>query len=247
MLWYFFDTGQMNGFENMAHDLAILDQHLNIPVLRFYEWSPPALSLGRFQSLTDIDLPYLEKMKFDLVRRPSGGRAVLHYDELTYSIVMPLSLAGESVIRTYLDISNVLVDGLRDLGMDCKISEVKKANYQRFAACFAVTSIYEITVDNKKLIGSAQLRRNGMVLQHGSIPMRSHLEEYSRCFLKNKEGIFETLRASMTSVDKYSNVDINSIKESVKKAFERIMNAQFVVPNFDLNIDKYLKETKVWD
>lgn len=247
MLWYFVDTGKMNGFENMAYDLAILDQRLNVPILRFYEWSPPALSLGRFQSLTDIDLSYLEKMKFDLVRRPSGGRAVLHYDELTYSIVMPLSFASENVIQTYLGISKVLVDGLRDLGIDCKISEVKKANYQRFAACFAVTSVYEITVDNKKLIGSAQLRRNGMVLQHGSIPMKSHLEEYSRCFLKNKEVIFNTLSESMTSLDKYSNVDAEAIKKSLKKAFERLMNAEFVEQHLDLKLDKYLKETKVWD
>lgn len=249
MMWFLIDSGKMNGFKNMAVDTALLESNVNEPILRFYGWDPAALSLGRFQNTRDIDLSYLKEKNFDLVRRPSGGRAVLHHDELTYSVILPESMALQSVIETYLLISKAIVKGLENANLKCEISTDKAENYTRFSACFAVASIYEITVNGKKLIGSAQVRRNKRVLQHGSIPLVSHVEEYANCFSVNedeKSKLFERLKSSMTSVGEHTDIDAETLKAYVKSGFEEIFNAEFVQCTLS-DLSKYSKEAKIWD
>jgi lipoate-protein ligase A len=166
----------------MALDEAILEattEKKSLPTLRLYSWSPPCLSLGHAQPISQIDLDRLQAFKWDIVRRPTGGRAILHADELTYSIAAALDnphLAG-GVLESYKHISQGLVRALRQLNVEIEIQpEVKLSTDEREQAiCFELPSSYEITAKGKKLIGSAQVRRRGGVLQHGSLPLGGDL------------------------------------------------------------------------
>ena len=160
--------------ERLAKSLVASDRP---SVVRFYGWNPPALSLGWHQDIGDIDLEKCAEAGIDVVRRPTGGRAILHSDEVTYSVVMVAS--QKSVLSVYRDVSEALVMGLRALGADVAL-EKTQPNFPSLyrsssaAACFASSARYEIHVAGRKLVGSAQrrfARRDGeeVVLQHGSI------------------------------------------------------------------------------
>lgn len=166
-----------SGAANMAMDQAIAEAcaaGTSKPTLRFYRWDPPAISLGRHQSLSDVDRSAVQECGYDIVRRPTGGRAILHTDELTYSVAAPECEARVqgSVMDAYLRLSNALLTGLKDLGLDAdKAAGNVRAGPDVSAACFEVPSAYEITAGGRKLLGSAQSRRAGYVLQHGSLPL----------------------------------------------------------------------------
>jgi lipoate-protein ligase A len=166
----------------MALDQAILEAASRgevPPTLRLYSWQPPCLSLGHAQSLDDVDAERLAARGWQLVRRPTGGRAILHTDELTYSVAAPAThpdLSG-TVLASYRRISLGLIAGLAILGLDADIQpEVKLSESEREnPICFEVPSSYEITARGHKLIGSAQVRRQGGVLQHGSLPLNGDI------------------------------------------------------------------------
>jgi lipoyl(octanoyl) transferase len=148
------------------------------PTLRFYGWSPATLSIGYFQKAADeVRLDEVAARGLGFVRRPTGGRAVLHDAELTYSIVVPEKYPGlpTSVTESYRVLSEGLVHGFRALGLEAEMvslaSEEEKAKYATAgsAACFDSPSWYELVVDGRKVAGSAQVRQHGAVLQHGSI------------------------------------------------------------------------------
>lgn len=171
-------TGSMN----MAVDEAIMTavaEGQAPPTIRFYRWSPPAISLGYFQSLEkEVDIRACEQAGIDIVRRLTGGRAVLHQYELTYSLVAPENhrkVAG-SILESYLSISRGLVQGLAFLGVEAELAEGKKQTEFSTAACFDAPSWYEMVVGGKKLVGSAQTRRNGCILQHGSLLVRMDVD-----------------------------------------------------------------------
>jgi lipoyl(octanoyl) transferase len=166
-----------SGAANMAVDEAIAlacAAGESLSTLRFYRWSPPTVSLGRHQKAADVDLEKIAALGYDLVRRTTGGRAILHTDELTYSTAAAVDeprMAG-GVMDAYLRLSNGLLAGLQALGL---LAEKAAANVRAgpdvSAACFEVPSAYEITAGGRKLMGSAQSRRQGHVLQHGSLPL----------------------------------------------------------------------------
>lgn len=144
------------------------------PTLRFYEWDPACVSLGRHQPLADIDLARARAFGYDLVRRPTGGRAILHTDELTYSVAGPQDnpvLAG-AVLDSYLRLSQGLLAGLARLGLPVsKAPPGSRSGADAGPVCFEVPSAYEIVAGGRKLVGSAQSRRQGWVLQHGTLPL----------------------------------------------------------------------------
>jgi lipoate-protein ligase A len=144
------------------------------PTLRFYAWDPACLSLGRAQPVADVDLPALRAAGFDLVRRPTGGKAILHVDELTYSVVVPQEdprVAG-GIVESYRRLSTGLVRGLERLGIADLVADQRVENRRlEGPVCFEVPSDYEITVGGRKLVGSAQMRARGVVLQHGALPL----------------------------------------------------------------------------
>ena len=176
--WRLLNTGVADGATNMAVDEAILEAVAagqSLPTLRFYAWRPPCLSVGYAQAVQDeVDLDACRVRGIDLVRRPTGGRAILHIDELTYSIVAPQSdprVAG-GIVESYRRLCQGLLVGLRTLGLDVVQAGRKPPGAEALsAACFDAPSDYEITVGGRKLVGSAQARRRGMVLQHGALPL----------------------------------------------------------------------------
>ncbi len=167
----------------MAYDEALLESvgaGESLPVLRLYDWQPPCLSLGHAQSFSDVEVQALSAIGWDVVRRPTGGKAILHTDELTYSVIAPLSEPRVSggVLESYATLSRALLRALELLGL----SPQADAQYplptggKGGPVCFEVPSNYEITVQGKKIIGSAQARRREGVLQHGALPLFGDLK-----------------------------------------------------------------------
>lgn len=179
--WRLLLSPSADGPTNMALDEALL---LNVatgdapPTLRFFRWSPPCLSLGYAQPAGEADPERLRRFGFDLVRRPTGGRAILHTDELTYSIAAPASdeRVHGGVIESYRHLSAGLRRGLEHLGLEVRADKEysereKRETAARGPVCFEVPSNYEITAGEKKLVGSAQVRKQGGILQHGTLPL----------------------------------------------------------------------------
>lgn len=162
----------------MAVDEMLLDGiQADVPyTLRFYTWRVPTVSLGYMQPWRQgVDVELARRLDVDLVRRPTGGRAVLHNDELTYSLVGPSDygpLAG-GVVETYRRLAEGLCRGLRHFGADVDVVRPvgKQGRPGRTGACFSSRSRYELTYGHRKLVGSAQRRSDGRVLQHGSMPI----------------------------------------------------------------------------
>ncbi len=179
--WRLLDTGSSDAAGNMALDERLLAEAAapgGLPVLRFYTWDPPAVSLGRFQDEgAAVDREACRRQGIDVVRRVTGGRAVLHLHELTYSITARSDdgLFPDDVMGTYRVIARGLLAGLRGLGLPAEMAAAAAAagagrdRKQRPAACFAAPSHYELLVHGRKIIGSAQRRQAGAFLQHGSI------------------------------------------------------------------------------
>ncbi|MFZ5918137.1 MAG: lipoate--protein ligase family protein [Chloroflexota bacterium] len=193
------DPPAQDGATNMAIDEAILEgvaQGESPPTLRFYTWRPACVSVGYSQSLREtIDLDACHRDDITWVRRPTGGRAILHSDELTYSIVLPAKekrvLGG--VVESYRRLSQGLLAGLRLLGLEVAQAEAMAARPEELsAACFDAPSHYEITTQGKKLVGSAQVRRQDAVLQHGALPLSgdvTRLVDYLRLPQEERAGL----------------------------------------------------------
>lgn len=179
--WAFLDTGNQGAAYNMAVDEALLDWHskgLIPPVVRFYGWEPAALSIGYFQKAEkEVDFDAVRNYGLGFVRRPTGGRGVLHEHELTYSVIVseehPDMPTG--VTEAYRVISEGVLQGFRKLGLAAEFAvprtEEEKASLKnpRSSVCFDAPSWYELVVEGRKVAGSAQTRQKGVILQHGSI------------------------------------------------------------------------------
>ena len=186
----------------MAVDEALLESTGSgqaRPTLRLYAWEPACLSLGYAQPFADVDLARLAELGWELVRRPTGGRAILHTDELTYSITGPQTeprLAG-TVLESYRSLSFGLLNALRRLGIPCESQAepmIPAGSDPKGPVCFEVPSNYEITVQGKKLIGSAQARRREGVLQHGSLPLHGDLARIVQVLKFNDEATRQAAR-----------------------------------------------------
>jgi len=258
-IWRLLDTGSSDAATNMAVDEAILLEHRAgrvPPTLRFYTWDPPALSLGYAQSLEkEVDVTALKAKGFGLVRRLTGGRAVLHDKEITYSIVVkedhPLMAGG--VLPSYLRVARALARGLELLGIKVEIASgrEKVLSQHTSAACFDAPSWYEITVGGRKLIGSAQTRKGGVVLQHGSLVLR-----------QNVEGLFEVLKFPSPEEryklqEKFARracgleevlgrpVSKEEIKEAIVRSFEELYGLRLLPGKLTPGEEKLVEELRV--
>lgn len=193
--WRIVRTPPAPGAWNMAVDEAILEaigRHEVLPTLRLYAWDPPCLSLGFAQPVRDVDMAALERYGWQLVRRPTGGRAILHTDEITYSVIAPLKeprVAG-SVLESYRRLAGALLRALAILGLPALADQEYPQNQEpngEGAVCFESPSNYEITVKGKKLVGSAQARRKEGILQHGSLPLCGDLTRITRALVYYNE------------------------------------------------------------
>jgi lipoate-protein ligase A len=170
--WRLLTSSPATGAENMALDEALMSHARESGewVLRVYSWSRPTISLGRNQTASGrYDLATIAARGIDIVRRPTGGRAILHDREITYSVTAPLEGAGD-LRDSYRRITGILVKGLRALGVDATVPRpTKRATAPGMTPCFDEPSAGELTFEGRKLAGSAQWRFDGALLQHGSI------------------------------------------------------------------------------
>ncbi|GCF07484.1 lipoate--protein ligase family protein [Dictyobacter arantiisoli] len=178
----FVETGIQDAALNMAIDEAILFHHIQDqvpPTLRVFRWSQPAISLGRFQSIErEIDVTECERQGTILVRRPTGGRAVYHRDEFTYSIVIGKRDGVPSgVVAAYAYLSQGLLAALRQIGVEAEISD-ERVNKHPSAACFASSTQADLTSGGFKLVGSAQVWKDQSLLQQGSLPLDDRAAEF---------------------------------------------------------------------
>lgn len=175
-------SGPATGAHNMALDDAISEAAGRgevPPTMRFYSWEPPCLSIGQAQKWAEFNHAALASQGWNVVRRPSGGRAVLHRDEVTYAIAGPESdwrLAG-GVLESYARLSEGFLRGLTLLGLSISTEQGTGRAGAGSAACFDAPSRHELTASGRKVVGSAQWRRAGTVLQHGSLPLAGDVAE----------------------------------------------------------------------
>lgn len=232
-----------SGAANMALDQAIAMACAageSLPTLRFYRWQPPAVSLGRHQPVADLDQAAVAAHGYDIVRRTTGGRAILHIDELTYSVAAATTeprVAG-GVMDAYLRLSNALVAGLQQVGVAAdKAGADVRAGPDVSAACFEVPSAYEITVQGRKLMGSAQSRRAKYVLQHGSLPLHGDitrlinvlvLEEETRARLRHQLAAHAcTLATALGVADDAPDVAFDRVAQALVQGFTDTLNVSF--------------------
>ena len=221
--WRLLTTNANNAFVNMAIDNALLvsnSEKKTPPTVRFYTWKPPAISIGYFQSLEDeVDVEKCEENKVDVVRRLTGGGAVFHEKELTYSIVIPEShpMIPESILSSYKKICGALIKGLRNLGI--------KSRYR---------PINDIVVNNRKISGNAQTRKKQTVLQHGTILIDVNVEKMFSLLKipaeKRSDKIISEVKNSVTSISQVLNktVSLNDIQNAMKKGFEEEFNVKLI-------------------
>src|SRR2546422_2374683 len=176
------------GAWNMAVDEVLLDgvaAGSAPPTLRFYTWTPACLSLGYFQAFGVVNVEGCRGLGIDIVRRPTGGRAILHDRELTYSVALPAPLLGHDagILPSYRRLSLALQAGLRRLGINVGLAPESETPTRAVhgPACFDRPSAHEILLQGRKLVGSAQVRRAGALLQHGSIVIEPRIETLVAC------------------------------------------------------------------
>ncbi len=221
----------LSPFVNMATDEYLMgraEREDNITFLRFYDWKPPAISIGRSQKADKAANHKLLKEKgISFVRRPTGGKAVLHYEELTYSIASSDErfLSSSSVRAVYNQLAKALLKGLLYLGVKAEIvSKDPKGLVRTNLPCFSYPTRDEIEVKGKKIIGSAQKRSKDAILQHGSIPIKDHRELYAELTFVDKE----LLLSSMTTIEvETGKSNWIEIAQAFRKGFEREFNVNF--------------------
>jgi lipoyl(octanoyl) transferase len=225
-VWRLVRTVPARGDWNMAVDEAILEAVVkgeSLPTLRLYAWEPACLSLGLAQPVQDVDRAALVQHGWDLVRRPTGGRAILHTDELTYSVTARQDeprVAG-GVLESYSRLSRALLAALNRLSLPARADKeyaLPEGSLSNAAVCFEVPSNYEITVNGKKLIGSAQARRKEGVLQHGSLPLCGDLTRITQALAYPDE----TTRAQAAArlLDRAATIEMVGLHVSWEQAAE---------------------------
>ncbi|MEH7224808.1 biotin/lipoate A/B protein ligase family protein [Bacillus sp. JJ1566] len=233
-VWRFIDSGHCSPAFNMALDEALLDWNSEgkiPPTIRFYGWNPATLSIGYFQKVErEIDLDAVKKYGLGFVRRPTGGRGVLHDQELTYSVIVSEAHPEmpKTVTEAYRVISEGVLQGFRNLGLDAYFAVPKTAEEReglknpRSAVCFDAPSWYELVVEGRKVAGSAQTRQKGVILQHGSILLDIDEDKLFDLFKYSSERLRERMQRNF----KNKAVAINALREKpvtiaeAKKAFK---------------------------
>jgi lipoyl(octanoyl) transferase len=181
-IYRFLDTGIQDAALNMAIDESVLTHHLEgkvPPTLRVFRWTQPSISLGRFQNVErEIVTEICQQRGVALVRRPTGGRAVYHRDEFTYSIVIGKRYGVPSgVVAAYAYLAQGLLAALAELGIPAELSDERVSKHPS-AACFASSTQADLTSGGFKLVGSAQVWKDDALLQQGSLPLDDRAAEF---------------------------------------------------------------------
>ena len=238
--WRLLINSPHDGIWNMALDESILETVARkevIPTLRLYAWNPYCLSLGQAQSILDVDQQRLINNNWGIVRRPTGGKAILHADELTYSICLPQSdpLVRGTVVESYRRLSTALLLALQNMGIKADSKPKSDEDRKKIPnpVCFEVPSDYEITYHEKKLIGSAQARRAKGVLQHGAIPLFGNITRITDVLKFQDETQRQETASKLfkraTTIQSILNRTISwqEIADAVIEGFEKTLNIYF--------------------
>ena len=261
--WYFINSGPCSPSYNMAMDEALLDWHsegLIPPVVRFYEWNPATLSIGYFQSVEkEINMDAVERLGLGFVRRPTGGRGVLHEHELTYSVIVTERYPNmpATVTEAYRVISEGLLLGFQNLGLEAYFSvpdtfekqqDLKKP---KSAVCFDAPSWYELVVEGQKVAGSAQTRQKGVILQHGAILLDLDEDKLIETFLFSSDEMRKKVKKSLSqkavAINKIiqNPVTIDECKVAFKKGFEDALQIELVEYTLSEEQEKYVKDLEL--
>jgi len=244
--WTYIESGEQTGAFNMALDESLaraLAAGEGSPALRLFRWRPWAISLGYNQSAGDIDGARCTADGIDVVRRPTGGRAILHAQELTYSVVM--EAGRRSILQVYNEISTALVRGLALYGVDVALQKsqpdfAKEYRSSSSVPCFASSARYEIEWRGRKLVGSAQRRFSGpagdVVLQHGSILCGDAHIRLADYLAAPPDGERERLRAALRAktadlgMITGKPVRMDDLGGSIRRGFEETWGVAFALP-----------------
>ena len=240
MNWKFLNSGVNSGKFNMDFDI-FLAENLNhdTAILRLYRWNPYCISLGANQSFDDINLNETNYNQIDVVKRPTGGKAILHSEELTYSVVHPIT-QNTSSKNLYNDINIALRKGL--INFDPRLSEIdlehSQPDFKEFykseisTICFAVSAKSELNFSGKKLVGSAQRKMGNVILQHGSIlcgAYHKNIVKYLNFDVDKQNKMFNEI--SETTIDLKSIletvIDYNKLNLSILNGFKQHFNSDF--------------------
>lgn len=258
--WYFINSGPCSPSYNMAMDEALLDWHsegLIPPVIRFYQWNPATLSIGYFQTVEkEIDMEAVKRLGLGFVRRPTGGRGVLHEHELTYSVIVTESYPSmpATVTEAYRVISEGLLLGFQNLGLNAYFSipntDEQKENLKKpkSAVCFDAPSWYELVVEGKKVAGSAQTRQKGVILQHGAILLDLDEDKLIETFKFTSDEVRNRVRKGLSqkavSINKIISkpITIEECKVAFKKGFADALEIELVEYTLSEEQQNYVKE-----
>jgi lipoate-protein ligase A len=258
--WRYIMTEAMPPEMNMAIDEAILIAHSEgkvPPTVRFYTWNPATLSIGYFQKAEkEIDMEQVHAQGLGFVRRPTGGRAVLHDKELTYSVIVSEShpKMPSSVTEAYKVISMGLLHGFQALGLQAEMvslaSEEEKEKYSSpgSSACFDSPSWYELVVEGKKVAGSAQTRQKGVILQHGSILLDMDVDLLFSLLRfpseRVKQRMMESFRQKAVTINEVSAtpVSLNDAIAAFRKGFASGLGIELIEQVLTLEEERLAEE-----
>lgn len=236
MNWKYLNTGAKDGCSNMNIDIQLAQNcRLDEAYLRLYRWKPYCISIGAHQDLYSIDAVKAADDGIDIVKRPTGGRAILHSEELTYSVIYP-AVKNFSFRNLYHEINCALLKGLQiyDQRLSCAQLENAEPDLSSFykkdmgQICFAASAKSEIKFNGKKLVGSAQRKLKNSVLQHGSI-LCGGFHKNIVAYFKNSgtiSKIEEEINKRTTDLKEIliQEIDYNTLAESIWKGFESYFN-----------------------
>jgi len=231
--WRLIEDGPASGEWNMAVDSALLksaELGVSAPALRLYEWDRPTLSYGYLQEKDGwIDLDYLEKNRIPIVRRPTGGRALVHDDEVTYSVIIPSSspLYG-SLRQIYGMVSDAIKKALDDIGV--KTGEGKTQPGSRNSAlCHSAKTSFEISLEGRKIVCGAQRRFKSSAIQHGAIALSVDKERDLSCFIWRDEADRKMAVRKMGGLNDFleKRVSADTVRKALINAFEKLYGIEF--------------------
>lgn len=241
--WRFLNTGAGDAASNMAIDEALLLTHetgATPPILRVYAWDAPTLSLGYAQNTAQqVNLTACRQYGVGIIRRPTGGRAVLHDREVTYSIILPTALwpGTDTLTEHYRRIGLALTAALQQLGLPVHFERAHRrppaSRLPASPACFSALARYEISVAGKKIVGSAQKRLRNSLLQHGSIPLELNRTRLFQCLQTPAEHQADLIReayTTMTAVNEIvpSSIPIPALHQALQKGLAASFGIAFI-------------------
>ncbi|WP_182003429.1 lipoate--protein ligase family protein [Priestia aryabhattai] len=258
--WRFIDSNNRSPYYNMALDEALLEWHSKgeiPPTIRFYGWNPPTLSIGYFQKAEkEINFDKVKELGLGFVRRPTGGRGVLHDEELTYSVIVSEEYPNmpKTVTEAYRVISEGLLEGFRSLGLEAYFaiprSEEEKNSLKnpRSSVCFDAPSWYELVVEGRKIAGSAQTRQKGVILQHGSILLEIDEDKLFSVFNypndRVKERMQRAFRSKAVAINAIAGrkIPIEEAKEAFYKGFASALDIDLESYTLSEEEEAYVEE-----